>query len=305
MVCAKLSSSPGLRTASEITCGKLAQAGHTVYASMRETKGRNAHRIDEVRAYTDKHGVDLRAIELDVSSESSTNSAIESIIAESGRLDVVVHNAGQIVYGPTEALTSEQLAELYDTNVLSTQRVNRAALPQLRKQGQGLLVWVSSSSAHGGSVPFLGAYASSKAALDALALSYAAELARWGIETTIIVPGALGPGHYFRSGRPRDAIRAEEYADGPTADISEVALAGLAHLSPRDLGTRTHRARDRYRCRDAVRPASPRGFTSILTTMAQPRWREWSIAPGRNCYGASGLGIFSSRRSSGNLRQVP
>ena len=162
------------------------------------------------------------------------NSAIESIIAESGRLDVVVHNVGQIVYGPTEAFTSEQLAELYDTNVLSTQRVNRAALPQLRKQGQGLLVWVSSSSAHGGSVPFLGAYASSKAALDALALSYAGELARWGIETTIVVPGALGPGHYFRSGRPRDTVRAEEYADGPTADISEVALAGLAELSPQD-----------------------------------------------------------------------
>jgi NAD(P)-dependent dehydrogenase (short-subunit alcohol dehydrogenase family) len=217
------------------TCGKLAQAGHTVYASMRETKGRNAHHVDEVQAYIDNHGVDLRAIELDVSSESSTNSAIESIIAESGRLDVVVHNAGQIVYGPTEALTSEQLAELYDANVLGTQRVNRAALPQLRKQGQGLLLWISSSSAHGGSLPFLGAYASSKAALDALALSYAGELARWGIETTIVVPGALGPGHYVHSGRPRDAIRAEEYADGPTTDISEVALAGLAQLSPRDL----------------------------------------------------------------------
>lgn len=215
-------------------CGELAHAGHTVYASMRETMGRNVHRIEDVQRFTDRHGFDLRAIELDVSSESSTNSAIESIIAESGRLDVVVHNAGQIIYGPTEALTSEQLAELYDTNVLSAQRVNRAALPQLRKQGQGLLIWVSSSSAHGGSVPFLGAYASSKAALDALALGYAGELARWGIETTIVVPGALGPDHYFRSGRPRDAVRAEEYADGPTADISEVALAGLAELSPRE-----------------------------------------------------------------------
>jgi len=215
------------------TCGELAQAGHTVYASMHEITGRNAHRID-LQRYTDQHGGDLRAIELDVSSEASTNSAIESIIAESGRLDVVVHNAGQIVYGPTEALTSEQLAELYDTNVLSTQRVNRAALPQLRKQGQGLLVWVSSSSAHGGSVPFLAAFASSKAALDALALGYAGELARWGIETTIVVPGALGPDHYFRSGRPRDAVRAEEYADGPTADVSEIALARLAELSPRD-----------------------------------------------------------------------
>jgi len=216
------------------TCGKLALAGDKVYASMRETKGRNAHRVQEIEAFARKHGVDLRTIEFDVSSQDSTNSAIETIIAENGRLDVVVHNAAQIVYGPAEAFTSEQLAELYDTNVLSTQRVNRAALPHLRKQGQGLLVWISSSSARGGTSPYLGLYASSKAGLDALALSYAGELARWGIETTIVVPGALGPGHYIRSGRPRDTIRAEEYADGPTADISEVALRGLAHISPQD-----------------------------------------------------------------------
>ena len=216
------------------TCGKLALAGDKVYASMRETKGRNAHRVQEVEAFARKHGVDLRTIEFDVSSQDSTNSAIETIIAENGRLDVMVHNAAQIVYGPAEAFTSEQLAELYDTNVLSTQRVNRAALPHLRKQGQGLLVWISSSSARGGTSPYLGLYASSKAGLDALALSYAGELARWGIETTIVVPGALGPGHYIRSGRPGDTIRAEEYADGPTADISEVALRGLAHISPQD-----------------------------------------------------------------------
>ena len=76
--------------------------------------------------------------------------AIAQIIADNGRLDVVVHNAGHMVYGPAEAFTPEQLAQLYDINVLSTQRVNRAALPQLRKQGKGLLVWVSSSSTRGG-----------------------------------------------------------------------------------------------------------------------------------------------------------
>jgi len=212
-------------------CLELAQAGHTVYVSTRETHDRNTKGTG---ADAGKPGGDLRPIEFDVASEASVNSAIETIIAENGRLDVVVHNAGHAVYGPAEAFTPEQLAEIYDANVLSTQRVNRAVLPQLRKQGQGLLIWITSSSARGGSVPFLGAYASSKAALDALALSYAGELARWGIETTIVVPSALGPGHYVRSGRPADAIRAEEYADGPTADVSETALSGLAELSPRD-----------------------------------------------------------------------
>ena len=216
------------------TCEELAQAGHTVYISMRDAGNQSAHGLGKAGTEAAGSGFDLRTIEFDVSSEASVNAAIEAIVAEHDRLDVIVHNARQVLYGPTEAFTPEQLAELYDINVLSAQRLNRAALPQLRKQGQGLLIWITSSCARGGSVPFLGAYASSKAAMDALALGYAGELARWGIETSIVVPSALGPGHYVRSGRPTDTVRAEEYADGPTADVTETALAGLAQLSPRD-----------------------------------------------------------------------
>jgi NAD(P)-dependent dehydrogenase (short-subunit alcohol dehydrogenase family) len=216
------------------TCKELARAGHTVYVSMREMEGHDEHGVEEAGAEPGKLGAELRTIAFDLSSEASVNSAIDTIVAENNRLDVIVHNARQVLYGPAEAFTPDQLAELYDTNVLSAQRLNRAALPQLRKQGQGLLIWVSSSSARGGSVPFLGAYASSKAALDALALGYAGELARWGVETTIVVPSALGPGHYVRSGRPLDTVRAEEYADGPTADLSEVALSALAQLPAKD-----------------------------------------------------------------------
>jgi NAD(P)-dependent dehydrogenase (short-subunit alcohol dehydrogenase family) len=78
--------------------------------------------------------------------------------------------------------------------VLSTQRVNRAALPQLRKQRNGLVVWISSSSAAGGTPPYLAPYFAAKAGMDALAVIYARELSRWGIETSIIVPGAFTGG---------------------------------------------------------------------------------------------------------------
>src|SRR6476659_10604515 len=90
-----------------------------------------------------------------------------------------MHNAGHMSFGPAEAFTPEQLAELYDVNVLSTQRVNRAALPQLRKQGRGLLVWVSSSSSAGGTPPYLAPYFAAKAGMDAMAVVYARELTRW------------------------------------------------------------------------------------------------------------------------------
>jgi NAD(P)-dependent dehydrogenase (short-subunit alcohol dehydrogenase family) len=163
----------------------LARAGHTVYASMHETTGRNAPSAAEIAGFAKQHGVDLRIIELDVISQELVNAAIAKIIFDNGRLEVVVHNAEHSCYGPAEAFTVKQLAELYDTSVLSTQRVNRAVLPQLRKQGQGLVVWVSSSGTRGGTPPYLGPYFASKAAMDALAISYAGELARWGIETSV------------------------------------------------------------------------------------------------------------------------
>ena len=112
----------------------LAHAGHTVYAGMRETHGRNAARVEELKQYAKEHGEDLRAVEMDVASQASVDAAIAQIIGEQQRLDVVIHNAGHMSYGPAEAFTPEQFAQLYDTNVLSTQRVNRAALPQLRSR---------------------------------------------------------------------------------------------------------------------------------------------------------------------------
>jgi len=214
----------------------LAAAGHTVYASMRETTGRNAPEVRALQKYAADHAVDLRPLELDVSSEKSCDAAIREIILENGGLDVVVHNAGHMVFGPAEAFTPDQLAELYDVNVLSTQRVNRAALPQLRKQGRGLVVWVSSSSAAGGTPPYLAPYFAAKAGMDAMAVVYARELTLWGIETSIIVPGAFtgGTNHFAHAGSPGDKARAAEYEAGPYANIAEQVLKGFASIVPAD-----------------------------------------------------------------------
>jgi NAD(P)-dependent dehydrogenase (short-subunit alcohol dehydrogenase family) len=219
-----------------LTARALAKAGHTVYASMRETKGRNAPELMEIERYATEHSVDLRPIELDVSSQESCNRAIQEIIEKTGHLDVVIHNAGHMVFGPAEAFTPEQLAELYDVNVLSTQRVNRAALPQLRKQKNGLVVWVSSSSAAGGTPPYLAPYFAAKAGMDALAVIYARELTRWGIETSIIVPGAFtgGTNHFAHAGSPADTARAADYEAGPYKGFADEVLKGFSSIVPPD-----------------------------------------------------------------------
>ena len=219
-----------------LTARALAKAGHTVYAGIRETRGRNAAQVEAAAAFAKENGVDLRTVELDVALDASVEAGIAAVIAEQGRIDTIIHNAGHMSFGPAEAFTPEQFAELYDINVLSTQRVNRAVLPHMRRQGKGLVVWVSSSSTRGGTPPYLSPYFAAKAAMDSLAVSYASELTRWGIETAIIVPGAFtkGTNHFAHSGSPADKARATEYDNGPYAGVPDQALKGLASLEPAD-----------------------------------------------------------------------
>ncbi|GLX49192.1 short-chain dehydrogenase/reductase [Streptomyces hygroscopicus subsp. hygroscopicus] len=216
-----------------LTARALADAGNTVYAGMRETAGRNAPQVQAAADYAEEHGADLRSIELDVNSDESVDSAIKQVIEEHGRIDVVIHNAGHMVTGPAEAFTPEQFAQLYDINVLSTQRVNRAVLPHLREAGRGLVVWVSSSSVKGGTPPYLAPYFAAKAAMDSLAVSYAGELARWGVETSIVVPGSFtsGTNHFAHSGHPADGAVEVEYETKYPGLLQQVSQK-LAALAP-------------------------------------------------------------------------
>jgi NAD(P)-dependent dehydrogenase (short-subunit alcohol dehydrogenase family) len=218
-----------------MTVRALADAKHVVYAGMRDIAGRNAQAAAAARRYADEHGVTLRPIEMDVSDQSSVDGAVAAVLAEVCRIDVVIHNAGHMVLGPTEAFTPEQVAAVYDTNVLSTQRVNRAVLPAMRAQRDGLVLWVGSSSSRGGTPPYLGPYFAAKAAEDALAVSYAAELTRFGIETTIVVPGSFtsGTNHFANAGKPADEYIATAY-EAEYAGLMDEVGKKLAEIAPVD-----------------------------------------------------------------------
>jgi NAD(P)-dependent dehydrogenase (short-subunit alcohol dehydrogenase family) len=192
--------------------------------------------VEAIARFSKDNRVDLRAIELDVQSQESVDQAVEQIIGNSGRVDVLMHNAGHMAFGPAEAFTPEQYAELYDINVLSTQRVNRAVLPHMRQQKQGLLVWVSSSSSAGGTPPYLAPYFAAKAAMDAIAVQYARELSRWSIETSIIVPGAFtsGTNHFAHAGKPGDDQVVAEYEAGPYTQFGEQVQTAFASIVPPD-----------------------------------------------------------------------
>jgi NAD(P)-dependent dehydrogenase (short-subunit alcohol dehydrogenase family) len=196
-----------------LIANELAHAGYIVYASMRATGSKNAKTAEEIKEYALDNSLELFPIELDVQSDASIQKAVNTIAAERGRIDVLVQNAGHMVFGPSEAFGPEQLANLYDVNVLGTQRVNRAVLPYMRKQRKGLIVWISSSSVAGGVPPLLGPYFAAKAGMDALAVCYAKELAPLGIDTSIVVPGAFtrGTNHFEHAGQPGDKAVLEDY----------------------------------------------------------------------------------------------
>ncbi|MBR9763644.1 MAG: SDR family oxidoreductase [Rhodobacteraceae bacterium] len=212
---------------------RLARQGQHVFASMRDPDAREGAAKARVTALASE-GLQIETLRLDVTDDASVAEAAAAIEQRAGGIDVLVHNAGHMVFGPAEAFTPQQMAHLYDVNVLGTQRVNRAFLPAMRDARDGLVVWIGSSSTRGGTPPFLAPYFAAKAAMDAMAQSYALELARFGIETCIIVPGAFSTGtnHFANAGSPRDDDRAAAWWKGPYAGVDRLALDGLARLEP-------------------------------------------------------------------------
>ena len=213
-----------------LTATTLARTGHLVYATMRDPQGRNAASAERIRSLAGDEGLDLRVVDLDVTSQESADRALSTVLAQAGGLDVVIHNAGHLAVGYVEAFDAGELARLIDVNAIGVHRVNRAALPHLRRQGHGTLLYVGSTTTIT-TPPFLGPYVVSKAAEDFLAVTTAYEVSQLGIETVIVMPGAFthGTEHFPNASRPADTA---SVSDGyrrldPLVAPNEEATAGL------------------------------------------------------------------------------
>lgn len=216
----------------------LAQQGHIVYGGLYRSEAANPESYADAREYAASHSVQLHPITLDVTSDSSIKAAVDTIIAAHTRIDTLVHNAGHMSWGPAEAFTSAQYLAQFETNCLSCHRLNQAVLPHMRRQRSGLLVWISSSSAHGPSQPYLAPYFAAKAAQDSLAQTTALEVSKWGIDSSIIVPGIFtrGTNHFAHAIGPDDTAVADEYRQegSPMAGWEDRCMAGASKMAPED-----------------------------------------------------------------------
>ncbi len=203
----------------------LARKGHTVFATMRDPGGRNAKNASEIRALAEKDSLPIHVLELDVTDDASVGRAVDAAIARAGRIDVAINNAGYVVSGLAEAVTTEQAQRLMDTNFLGVVRVNRAVLPHMRRQRSGVLIHISSAA---GRIlaPSMGFYCASKFALEALAESYSYELAAQGIESVIVEPGQYETPIFGSVVTAADEARTDTY--GAVKEIPAKVQAALS-----------------------------------------------------------------------------
>ena len=201
------------------TCARLAATGHRVVGTMRSRGGKNA----DVAQTLEAHGVTV--VELDVTDDASVGAGVAEAIQALGGLDVVFNNAGIGSYGVQELFSAEEMHRVFDVNVYGVQRVMRAVLPHLRAQGSGTVVYTSSLIGRV-AIPFYGTYCASKWALEAIAQAYRAELARFGIDSFIVEPGALPTA--FLDGMLQPSAGDAAYA--PEADLLGPSLSGMVEM---------------------------------------------------------------------------
>lgn len=197
---------------------RLARRGHRVFASMRDVNDRNAAARSALERVASADALNLRVLELDVTSESSVEGAVRAVLDEAERIDVVINNAGYAGIGVTEAYTVEQFQQMFDVNVFGAVRVNRAVLPAMRKQRSGLLIHISSGAGRV-TVPAMAAYCASKFALEAMADAYRYELLPFGIDSILVEPGIYRTPIFDRIAMPADAARIASY--GSNAEFAE------------------------------------------------------------------------------------
>jgi NAD(P)-dependent dehydrogenase (short-subunit alcohol dehydrogenase family) len=185
----------------------LAEAGHQVFATMRDLNDRNLGAAEELNF----KGIEV--LELDVTNDASVSDAFRDLYKMTdGKLDVLINNAGLFAQGLSETYTPQQVREMFEVNVFGIQRVTRAALPEMRKQRSGLIINIGSILGRV-TIPFLGLYGASKFAVEALTESYRYELSQLGVDVVLVQPSAYPTGLYSAIQQPADAGRALEYGE--------------------------------------------------------------------------------------------
>jgi len=212
----------------------LARHSYSVFAAMRNLKGKNAAAARELQQLADRESLNIQSVELDVTEDESCEQCVSEVIRNTGRIDVLVNNAGIAFMGLTESFTLVQAHRIFETNFFGVLRMVRATLPQLHKQGSGLLIQVSSGAGRA-VFPAMGLYCASKFALEALTEALRYELAPSGIDSVSMEPGAYRTAIFGKIEAGEDVARNAPY--GRTREVPGIigALLDQAAGDPQEV----------------------------------------------------------------------
>lgn len=163
----------------------LARNNYITYGTMR-----NLEKSSDLQKIADQENLQIRFKQLDVTNDESVKNTIDSILSETGRIDVLVNNAGFGLVGAFEDTSIDEVKKQFETNVFGVIRVTQAVLPTMRKQESGIIVNMSSGAGRFGYAT-ASSYVSSKFALEALTESMSYEIEPFGIRTILIEPGVI------------------------------------------------------------------------------------------------------------------
>ncbi len=179
-----------------LTAKLLKSQGYTVYASMRDVDGRNKDKKQELESAPGSGKLEVPAC--DVLQEGSLDEAVKKIVATEGHIDVLINNAGYGLYGPIELAKDEDIAKIFETNVLGYMRSIKAVLPHMRKQRSGLIVNVGSMFSVFGSA-MCGYYTATKFAVRGMSQALLGEGYLFNIKVSVIAPMGFGTDFLHRS----------------------------------------------------------------------------------------------------------
>ncbi len=212
----------------------LARKKYHVFATMRDIKGRNATVARQIAELAKHESLSLQTLELDVTNDSTVERAVSKVVLQSGRIDVLVNNAGYGVMDLAETVTTAQAQRQFDTNFFGVLRMNRAVLPTMRRQKSGLLLHVSSGAGRL-VIPGMGLYCASKFAMEALAEVYRYELASQGIDSVVIEPGAYATPIMAKLEKGEDPKRKTGYREMAEVPEKLKAKIGSSRANPQEI----------------------------------------------------------------------
>lgn len=205
-----------------LTANSVAALGHKVYATMRDTNGKNA---DKAKALGQVENITV--IEVNLTNEGSVQKAFDEIIAKEGKIDVLVNNAGYASSGVAESFSPVDVQAMFDIHVIAYWRLMKLVLPSMRKQGEGLIINVSSGAGRF-AFPFMAVYSAAKFGLEGLSEGLHYEVRSLGVDVAIVEPGAFPTDIMGKISTGSDVSVSEGY--GSLLEIPEKMGAGLATL---------------------------------------------------------------------------